>query len=82
MAQVSQSKQQLAIIIKKQDREQIFSKLQIRERAGKTKQKRLGRVSFRAIKEKRDYLKHRKNASWLYLSRLAALKEFAYMKVP
>ena len=38
-------------------------------------------MSFRAIKEKRDYLKHRKSASWLYLSRLAALKEFAYMKV-
>ena len=42
---------------------------------------RLGRISFRAIKEKRDYLEHRKSASWLYLSRLAALKEFAYMKV-
>lgn len=41
---------------------------------------RLGRISFRNIKEKRDYLQHRKNASWLYLSRLAALKEFAFMK--
>lgn len=41
---------------------------------------RLGRVSFRAVKSKRDYLKHRKSASWLYLSRLASLKEFAYMK--
>jgi len=41
---------------------------------------RLGRVSFRAIKEKRDYLLHRKNASWLYMSRLAAIREFAYMK--
>ncbi|EGG14674.1 putative protein serine/threonine kinase [Cavenderia fasciculata] len=41
---------------------------------------RLGRVSFKTIKNNRDYLKHRKNASWLYLSRLAALKEFAYMK--
>lgn len=27
-----------------------------------------------------DYLLHRKNASWLYLSRLAALREFAYLK--
>jgi len=42
---------------------------------------RLGRVSFRTVKQNRDYLLHRKSASWLYLSRLAALKEFAYMKV-
>lgn len=41
---------------------------------------RLGRVSFRKLKEKRDYHKHRNKASWLYLSRLAAVKEFAYMK--
>ncbi|KFM62779.1 Serine/threonine-protein kinase RIO2, partial [Stegodyphus mimosarum] len=41
---------------------------------------RLGRVSFRKIKEKRDYHKHRNSTSWLYLSRLAAVKEFAFMK--
>eukprot|EP00871_Galdieria_phlegrea_P004145 jgi/Galph1/4731/GphlegSOOS_G3369.1 len=41
---------------------------------------RLGRTSFRAVKEKRDYLKHRKSASWLYLSRLAAHIEFRCMK--
>ncbi|KAL2544154.1 protein serine/threonine kinase [Forsythia ovata] len=41
---------------------------------------RLGRVSFRAVKSKRDYLRHRSSYSWLYLSRLAALKEFAFMK--
>ncbi|CEO95007.1 non-specific serine/threonine protein kinase [Plasmodiophora brassicae] len=41
---------------------------------------RLGRVSFRAIKQKRDYLGKRKSASWLYMSRLAATREFAYMK--
>lgn len=41
---------------------------------------RLGRVSFRAVKSKRDYLKHRRSYNWLYLSRLAALKEFAFMK--
>jgi len=40
---------------------------------------RLGRVSFRAVKNKRDYLLHRKNASWLYMSRLAAIREYAYM---
>lgn len=41
---------------------------------------RLGRTSFRKLKEKRDYLGKRKSASWLYLSRLAAMKEFAFMK--
>ncbi len=42
---------------------------------------RLGRTSFRAVKNKRDYLRNRNAHSWLYLSRLAALKEFAFMKV-
>ncbi|KAA8541248.1 hypothetical protein F0562_025145 [Nyssa sinensis] len=41
---------------------------------------RLGRVSFRAVKSKRDYLRHRSSYNWLYLSRLAALKEFSFMK--
>ncbi|GER34203.1 serine/threonine-protein kinase rio2 [Striga asiatica] len=41
---------------------------------------RLGRTSFRAVKSKRDYLRHRSSFNWLYLSRLAALKEFAFMK--
>ncbi|GMH34476.1 hypothetical protein BSKO_02310 [Bryopsis sp. KO-2023] len=41
---------------------------------------RLGRTSFRAVKTKRDYLRHRSNYSWLYLSRLAALGEFSFMK--
>lgn len=41
---------------------------------------RLGRVCFRKVVEKRDYHKHRKAASWLYLSRISATKEFAYMK--
>jgi RIO kinase 2 len=42
---------------------------------------RLGRTSFRAVKSKRDYLGGRSSFSWLYLSRLAALKEYAFMKV-
>lgn len=41
---------------------------------------RLGRTSFRRLKEKRDYHKKRKACSWLYLSRLAATKEYAYLK--
>ncbi|CDO76638.1 hypothetical protein BN946_scf184868.g52 [Trametes cinnabarina] len=42
---------------------------------------RLGRISFRAIKSKRDYMGKRKSASWMYLSRLSAEKEYAFMKV-
>ncbi|KAI8143595.1 RIO1 family-domain-containing protein [Fennellomyces sp. T-0311] len=45
------------------------------------KLQRLGRASFRTIKSKRDYLQKRKSASWMYMSRLAAMKEFAFMKV-
>ena len=42
---------------------------------------RLGRISFRSIKTKRDYMLKRKSASWLYMSRLAAFREYSYMKV-
>ncbi|CAF5208100.1 unnamed protein product, partial [Rotaria magnacalcarata] len=41
---------------------------------------RLGRTCFRQLKNKRDYLKHRQGYNWLYLARLAALKEFAFIK--
>ena len=41
---------------------------------------RLGRISFRSVKSNRDYLKNRQGGSWMYLSRLAAMKEFAFMK--
>uniref|UniRef100_A0AC35GV65 Non-specific serine/threonine protein kinase n=1 Tax=Panagrolaimus sp. PS1159 TaxID=55785 RepID=A0AC35GV65_9BILA len=41
---------------------------------------RLGRTSFRKIKEKRDYHKKRHYCSWLYLSRIAALKEFSFLE--
>lgn len=44
------------------------------------KLQRLGRVSFKSIKNNRDYMGKRKNASWLYISRIAALKEYAFMK--
>lgn len=39
---------------------------------------RLGRTSFRTIKDNRDYLKGRA-CGWLYMSRIASLKEFAFM---
>lgn len=41
---------------------------------------RLGRTCFRAVRNKRDYLRPGQHATWLYLSRLSALKEFAFMK--
>lgn len=46
---------------------------------------RLGRTSFRNVRKKRDYFGGGNKAmnqahSWLFLSRLSALKEFAFMK--
>jgi RIO kinase 2 len=41
---------------------------------------RLGRTCFRNIKNKRDYHGKRKKMNWLYLSRISATREFAYMK--
>lgn len=40
---------------------------------------RLGRISFRRVKEKRDYLIGRTATNWLYLSRLAAEREYQYL---
>lgn len=40
---------------------------------------RLGRISFRTVKSNRDYLKNKNAQSWMYLSRLAAMKEYAFM---
>lgn len=42
---------------------------------------RLGRISFRTVKANRDYLRNRNSGSWMYLSRLAAQKEYAFMQV-
>lgn len=41
---------------------------------------RLGRTSFRTVRKNRDYLNRRSKASWLYMSRLAAVKEYAFMQ--
>lgn len=41
---------------------------------------RLGRISFRTVKTNRDYLKRRQGGSWMYLSRLSATKEYAFMQ--
>lgn len=42
---------------------------------------RLGRISFRNVKANRDYLRNRSSGSWMYMSRLAAMKEYAFMRV-
>jgi len=41
---------------------------------------RLGRISFRTVKANRDYLRQRSSASWMHMSRLAALKEYTFMR--
>ncbi|KAL8738149.1 MAG: hypothetical protein Q9181_001007 [Wetmoreana brouardii] len=40
---------------------------------------RLGRISFRTVKTNRDYLRHRHSATWMYMSRLSAMKEHTFM---
>ncbi|KAJ2698316.1 Serine/threonine-protein kinase rio2 [Coemansia sp. IMI 203386] len=42
---------------------------------------RLGRQSFRNVKLKRDYFRQDQSPSWMYMSRLSAMKEYAFMKV-
>lgn len=42
---------------------------------------RLGRTSFRTVKNNRDYLKNRHSSNWMYLSRLAAQKEYQFMEI-
>lgn len=42
---------------------------------------RLGRTSFKTVKNNRDYLKNRNTSNWMYLSRLAAEKEYQFMTI-
>ncbi|VDM33212.1 unnamed protein product [Hydatigera taeniaeformis] len=42
---------------------------------------RLGRTSFRKVREKREYHQHRNTCSWLYLDRLAAKREYEMMRM-
>mmetsp|Transcript_24811 Transcript_24811/g.36594 ORF Transcript_24811/g.36594 Transcript_24811/m.36594 type:complete len:473 (+) Transcript_24811:88-1506(+) len=41
---------------------------------------RLGRTSFRSVRKNRDYLENKSKSNWLYMSRLAAVKEYAFMQ--
>lgn len=59
--------------------EELSAKIDNAELELAVKIHRLGRTSFRAVKSKRDYLQHRKAASWIYMSRLAAVKEYAFL---
>ena len=67
--QIGTGKESNIYIVANEEGEQLCLKLH-----------RLGRTCFRRIREKRDYHKNRKQMSWLYLSRISATKEFAYMK--
>lgn len=61
----------------------IFLGSDSQNRALILKLQRLGRTSFRSVRNNRDYAgKGRKanSASWMYLSRLAAQKEWAFMQ--
>lgn len=42
---------------------------------------RLGRTSFKTVKNNRDYLRNRNTSNWMYLSRLAAEKEYEFMNI-
>lgn len=42
---------------------------------------RLGRTSFKTVKNNRDYLKNRQTSNWMYLSKLAAAKEYQFMQI-
>lgn len=42
---------------------------------------RLGRTSFKTVKNNRDYLKNKQTSNWMYLSRLAAEKEYEFMTI-
>lgn len=41
---------------------------------------RLGRTSFRAVKNKRDYVKNKSHYNWLYLSRVSAANEYKFLQ--
>ncbi|KAJ1666183.1 Serine/threonine-protein kinase rio2 [Coemansia sp. RSA 1813] len=68
--QIGVGKESDIFVVAGEDEEQVVLKLH-----------RLGRMSFRNVKQKRDYFKQGQSPSWIYMSRLSAMKEFAFMKV-
>ncbi|CAG2116046.1 unnamed protein product [Medioppia subpectinata] len=51
------------------------------DRTRAVKMHRLGRTCFRTVSTKRDYQRNGRKTNWIYLSRLAAKREFAFMKL-
>ncbi|KAJ1951809.1 Serine/threonine-protein kinase rio2, partial [Dipsacomyces acuminosporus] len=68
--QIGVGKESDIFVVAGEDEEQVVLKVH-----------RLGRQSFRNVKRKRDYFKQNQSPSWMYMSRLSAMKEFAFMKV-
>lgn len=58
----------------------IFEALDENENEVVIKIHRLGRTSFRSVRKNRDYMVGKSKANWLYMSRLAATKEYAFMQ--
>ncbi len=57
----------------------VFSGFTADEQPVIVKVHRCGRTSFRAIKNKRDYLQNRVHTNWFYLSRLSAQREYSFL---
>lgn len=68
--QIGVGKESDIFVVADADEEQVVLKLH-----------RLGRQSFRNVKNKRDYFRQDQSPSWIYMSRLSAMKEYAFMKV-
>ncbi|KAJ1948359.1 Serine/threonine-protein kinase rio2 [Linderina macrospora] len=68
--QIGVGKESDIFVVAGEDEEQVVLKVH-----------RLGRQSFRNVKNKRDYFRQDQSPSWMYMSRLSAMKEFAFMKV-
>jgi len=58
----------------------IFEAMDENENEVVIKIHRLGRTSFRSVRKNRDYMVGKNKTNWLYMSRLAATKEFAFMQ--
>ncbi|KAJ2681929.1 Serine/threonine-protein kinase rio2, partial [Coemansia spiralis] len=68
--QIGVGKESDIFIVAREDEQEVVLKLH-----------RLGRQSFRNVKQKRDYFRPGQSPSWMYMSRLSAQKEFAFMQV-
>ncbi|KAA8497885.1 Serine/threonine-protein kinase rio2 [Porphyridium purpureum] len=58
---------------------EVYEAVDAHDRLVALKFHRLGKTSFRNVKQTRDYLQNRNSTSWLYLSKLAAEREYTFM---